>query len=75
MSLRPDWKAILTRAWSIRFLVLAGVLETAGAAMQGLIDNGVVSVSVHVCAAALTAAAGVARLYAQKNLPATDGTT
>jgi hypothetical protein len=69
MSLRTDWQAVLTRAWSIRFLVLAGVLETGGAALQGLIDNGVVSVSVHVAAAAFTAAAGVARLYAQKNLP------
>lgn len=27
MTLKPDWKEILKKAWSIRFMVLAGVLS------------------------------------------------
>jgi hypothetical protein len=29
MRLLPDWKQILKKAWSVRFLVLAGVFSTA----------------------------------------------
>jgi hypothetical protein len=69
MTIRDDWRQILTRAWSVRFLVLAGVLETVGAASQALVDNGSISITLHILAAAATAAAGVARVFAQKNLP------
>ena len=27
MKLLPDWKAILKRAWSVKFMVLAGTLS------------------------------------------------
>lgn len=29
MNLRPDWKMILRRAWSMRLMALAGVLSAA----------------------------------------------
>jgi hypothetical protein len=34
MSLLPDWKSVLTRAWSVKFLALSGVLSGCEAVMQ-----------------------------------------
>lgn len=34
MTLHPDWKQILRRAWSVKFMVLAGALSAAEVFMQ-----------------------------------------
>lgn len=34
MTLLPDWKSILTKAWSVKFLVLAGGVAAAEAVVQ-----------------------------------------
>ena len=34
MTLRPDWKAILTKAWSVKLLIVAGLLSGIEAVMQ-----------------------------------------
>ena len=38
MKLLPDWKAILQRAWSVKFMVLAGTLS-AGEVLPCLVTE------------------------------------
>lgn len=72
MKLLPNWRRVLTRAWSVRFMALAGVLSGGEVAMPYL--EGVLPIERGTFAALsglLSAAALVARVFAQKEL-ATD---
>lgn len=42
MRLDPEWKKILRRAWSVKFMVLAGILS-AGEVFMQTIDPGATS--------------------------------
>jgi hypothetical protein len=74
MKLLDDWKGVLRRAWSIRLILLAGLLSGIEVALPLL--DGVVSLprGLFACLSlVMTAAAFVARLLAQKevaNVPA-----
>jgi len=68
MRIVANWRRVLRRAWSIRLLVIAGVLSGAEVALP--IIDGVLPVPPGVFAALsgiITAAAFVARLTAQKD--------
>jgi len=69
MRLVPNWWAVLTRAWSIRLLIVAGVLsglEIALPLMEDFfpLDRGVFA----ALSFAATAGAFVARLVAQSKV-------
>ncbi len=70
MHLVADWKAILRHAWSIRFLLLAGLLSGAEVALPLL--QGLLPISPGLFAGLsliAVAAAFVARLVAQSSVP------
>jgi len=72
MRLIPNWRDVLRRAWSIRFVVIAGVLQGVEVALP-LIDQ-VVAIPAGLFAflsLVAVAAAFVARILAQSNLPET----
>lgn len=66
MSLLPDWKSILTKAWSVKFLALAGVVSAAEAVIQiagvQMLPAGVAPAMIGV----LSALGILARVLAQK---------
>lgn len=67
LRLHSDWKTILRRAWSIRLLILAGILSAAEVALPLL--DGVLAVPRGIMAAlsgVVTAGALVARVLVQK---------
>ena len=67
MTLLADWKAIVRRAWSIRLMLLAGLLTGCEAVLPLFVAD----LPRHVFSAlsvAVIAAAMVARLVAQKGL-------
>ena len=70
MSLRYNWKDILTRAWSIRFMVLAAVLS--GLEVFFALINpdafGIPQGTFAALSALASGAAFIARLVAQKGL-------
>lgn len=68
MKLLSNWKAILTKAWSIRFIILAGVLQGVDLAFS-LLAPAKASIGFVVAAAIFTVLAFVARIIAQNNLP------
>lgn len=67
MKISDDWKVVLTKAWSMRFIMLSGVLSgvpTLVALFQGSIPNGpfiTLSFIAVVCA-------GISRVIDQENL-------
>jgi len=69
MSLIHNWRAVLRRAWSVRLMIMAGILsgfEVALPFLDGLLP---VAPGVFAALSALTtAAAFVARLLAQKDM-------
>ena len=70
MRLVANWRAVLTRAWSIRLLILAAIfsgLEVALPLMEGFfpLDPGVFA----TLSGLTTAGALVARVIAQKDIP------
>lgn len=70
MHLASDWKRVLQRAWSIRLMIIAGLLSGLEFAIPYL--DGYVDIPPRLFAAlsGLTvAAAFVARLVAQKGVP------
>jgi hypothetical protein len=69
MNLHSDWKAILTRAWSMRFILLALALEGVAQYCQHALDMGATSNALQILAAMATAGAGIARVVSQKDLP------
>lgn len=65
----PEWRRVLRRAWSIRLMIVAGILSGAEVAMPLL--EGVIDLPGGLFAALsglATAGAFVARLVAQKEL-------
>jgi hypothetical protein len=74
MTLHPDWKLILTKAWSVRLIALATALSFAEAAVQVMlalsiqtpIPGGVFA----VLAGLISAGAFASRFVAQKNMSA-----
>lgn len=69
MHLHPDWGAILRHAWSIRLILLAGLLTTLDVIMQIWVGITTPTVIVAVLAGIANGAAFVARLIAQRKLP------
>lgn len=73
MKLIPDWRRVLSRAWSVRLIALAVVLQAVEIAWPYL--DGVLPVSRAVFAILtiiISAAAVVARLLLQKEIPNAD---
>lgn len=69
MKLVAEWRRVLRRAWSIRLMLLAGLLSGAEIALPLL--DGVLPVPAGIFAGlsfAATAGAFVARLVAQKSI-------
>ncbi|KFL25081.1 hypothetical protein JP74_21365 [Devosia sp. 17-2-E-8] len=68
-KLLPDWKRVLRHAWSIRLILLAGLLSGLEVAQPLVADIlPIPSLTFAVLAMMVTAAAFVARLMAQKSL-------
>lgn len=71
MKLLADWKSILTKAWSVRFIILAGLLSGIEVALQ-IIEPTVSATMPKGVFASLsglaTAAALVARVIAQNGV-------
>jgi hypothetical protein len=69
MTLLSNWRAVLTKAWSVRLMVLAGLLSGAEVAMPYF--EGSISLPTGVFAALsgfVTAAALLARIVAQNGV-------
>ena len=67
MKLYDNWKEILRRSWSLRFIILAGILSGCEVALPLIGDNfpqGILA----ALSAFFTCAAFVARLVAQKGI-------
>lgn len=69
MRLRTDWKLILRRAWSVRFMALIGVAAGIEGGIQAWLSGISTSVWFILGIGVVSAAAIVARLAAQENLP------
>lgn len=67
MKLYDDWKTILKKAWSIRFMLLAGVLSAIEVILPFFEDHFPRGVFAAMSGAAVCAAF-VARLVAQKDV-------
>ena len=66
-SLLPDWRGILRRAWSIRLMLLAGVL-TACEAILPLYADAMPRGTFAIASGIVIVTALVARLLAQKGI-------
>ena len=67
MILVPNWKIIVRKAWSVRLIILAGLLSGVEAAMP-FIDGQVPPAVLAVASLLVTGAAFVARILAQKGI-------
>lgn len=69
MRLVPNWRAVLTRAWSVRLMVLAFVLTVAEVALP-LLDGylPIPPLTFAALSGLATAGAFIARLVAQTNV-------
>lgn len=69
MNLIADWRDVLLKAWSVRFIVLAALFEAVSMFMD-LLETGdpIIDVVLRGLSATSIAAAGVARILSQKNL-------
>lgn len=70
MKLLPNWRSVLSRAWSVRLIVLAAILsggEVAAPYLEGVVDlpRGLFA----ALSGVISAAALVARIFAQGNVP------
>lgn len=71
MTLLPDWKDIIKKAWSVRLLILAGVLSGIEVALQILEPTAAEAMPKGVFAALsglVTAGALLARVIAQNGV-------
>ena len=67
MTFKPDWREVVKKAWSIRLMVLAGLLSAAEVAVPFFADA--MPSGVFAALSGLTVgAAFVARLLAQKDI-------
>ena len=69
MTLHPNWKAILTRAWSVRLMAAALVLDAIDVTLQGIVGTGMATLSLTVVSGGVNAAALGARFLVQANMP------
>jgi hypothetical protein len=63
----PDWKRVLTKAWSVRLMYIAGLLSAIEAVLplfQSRIPHGRFAIATFI----ITAAAVIARLWAQPKM-------
>lgn len=67
-KIHPDWRRILTKAWSVRLILLAGLLTGAEWLLHLLGDYGLLTGWMLGAAFMVTAAAFVARLVAQRDM-------
>lgn len=67
MILVPNWKIIVRKAWSVRMIILAGLLSGVEAAMP-FIDDQMPRGVFAVASLLVTGAAFVARILAQKGI-------
>lgn len=67
MQLYEDWKKILIKAWSVRLMILAGLLSGAEVAMPYFVSV-IPPGSFAIASAVVTACAMVARVVVQKNV-------
>ena len=67
MILVPNWKIIVRKAWSVRLIILAGLLSGVVAAMP-FIDDQMPRGVFAVASLLVTGAAFVARILAQKGI-------
>lgn len=68
VRLHRDWRAILRRAWSIRLLIIAGLLSGAEVALPLLDESVLPQGALAALSAVVTGAALVARLLAQRGI-------
>lgn len=68
MKLASDWKDVLRKAWSIRLMILAGVLSGVEIVLP-LFADALPRGTFAALSGVSVAAAFVARLVAQKDLP------
>lgn len=71
MKLISDWRQVLKRAWSVRLMILAGLLSGIEVALP-LIPLQIEPGWFAALSAIFTAAAFVARLLAQRNMSNAD---
>lgn len=67
-NLKADWRTIAARAWSFRLAALAGVLSGAEVALP-LFSDAIPRGLMALGGMSLSAAAMVARVVAQKDMP------
>lgn len=75
MTLLPDWKEVLTKAWSVRFIALAAVLsgvEVVVSVLQPTMADDMPPGVFAALAGLVTAAALVARVLAQSEVKDAD---
>jgi hypothetical protein len=65
MALAPNWKEIVRKAWSVRLILLAGLLSGVEAVMP-FIDDAMPRGVFAVASLLVTGAAFVARILAQR---------
>lgn len=66
MKLSPDWRRILKRAWSVRWMALAGILSGLEAALPFFTDR--IPPGLMAVASVLAVGGGfIARIVVQKN--------
>lgn len=67
MTLVPNWRAVLRRAWSFRLMVAAGLLSGAEMVLP-LVSDSIPRGPLVALSLAVTVAATVARFVAQRNV-------
>lgn len=71
MQLGADWKAVLTKAWSVRLFALSILLQAADVVLStrgAFSDNPDTRIALQLLGVACTAAGLVARFVHQRNL-------
>jgi len=69
LTLGSQWKLILTRAWSVRLITIAGVLTFGDGILQSITGAGTATIGLAVLASLFNVGAFVARVVVQQNLP------
>lgn len=67
MKLKPNWKEVIQKAWSVRFMVIAGILSGCEVALP-LIGDAIPRNIFAALSFIFVSAAFVARLVAQKDV-------
>lgn len=69
LSLDPAWRDILRRAWSVRFILLAGVLDALAFVLVAVAGATAFSLAMQILAGLASGAALIARIVVQSDLP------